>query len=161
VECFPMALANEQGGWAEVSKQRHPFHSGRRSEVDSEGKPVTPTGVSAPVTALGISSLRWLYPNKAYLQSLTSCFRATRHPAALAINEPTPDLKGKKRAVPEPEEEDEEGPSTKRHRTTRSTATRSAAMSPRKPKCVLLRSRCSCSFLIPCTEPAPRAAKPP
>jgi len=48
---------------------------------------------------------------------------------ALIINEPPKDLKGKKRAVPEPEEEETAGPSTKRPRTSgyslRSTSTSS------------------------------------
>ncbi|KAF5336031.1 hypothetical protein D9611_006309 [Ephemerocybe angulata] len=56
---------------------------------------------------------------------------------ALTINEPTPDLKGKKRAAPDPEEEDVLGPSTKRSRTSAyslRSSTHSAAMPPRKTR---------------------------
>ncbi|KAJ2915477.1 hypothetical protein MD484_g4935, partial [Candolleomyces efflorescens] len=56
---------------------------------------------------------------------------------ALTINEPVPDLKGKKRAAPEPEDDDAAGPSAKRSRTAyslRSVASHSTAMSPRKTR---------------------------
>jgi E3 ubiquitin-protein ligase TRIP12 len=61
--------------------------------------------------------------------------RARRNTAALTINEPIRDPKGKKRAAPEPTEDDSSGSSTKRSKTS-GYSLRSQLEMPRKPRLV-------------------------
>ena len=67
-------------------------------------------------------------------------------PSPLTINEPVRDPKGKKRAAPEPEEEDTAGPSVKRSRTSTYSLRSSTTHLPEMPR--KTRYAESCLFII-------------